>query len=72
MLQTTELQRTFSFNENGNRIKLADPAPELSPNEVMNFYSATYPILTTSKVEGPIIKNDEIQFEFKTVMGTKG
>lgn len=72
MLLTSELERTFTFVESGREIKLADPDPQLSPEAVMNFYSAAYPILTTSRIEGPQIRDDEIQFVFRTVMGTKG
>lgn len=72
MLLETEFKRIFKFSENGIEIQLEDPAPELSPEAVLNFYSGQYPILTTAKIEGPIIKNDQIQYTFKTIMGTKG
>lgn len=68
----SEFKRVFKFTENGTEIKLQDPAPELSPEGVLNFYSGTYPILTTAKVEGPVIKDDEEQYAFRTVIGTKG
>ncbi|MCT1526057.1 PRTRC system protein C [Sphingobacterium lactis] len=68
----SEFTRVFKFTENGNEVKLEDPAPELSPEGVLNFYSGAYPILTTAKVEGPVFNNDEEQYTFKTVMGTKG
>lgn len=68
----SEFTRIFKFTENGTEIKLEDPAPELSPEGVLNFYSGTYPILTTAKVDGPVLANDEEQYTFKTVMGTKG
>jgi PRTRC genetic system protein C len=55
-----------------NELPLADPNPSLSPEEVMNFYSGTYPALTTAKVEGPEIANDSMQYRFQTTLGTKG
>jgi len=38
----------------------------------MDFYSGTYPILTTAKIEGPEITGDEIEYRFITTLGTKG
>ena len=51
---------------------LADPNPEMSPEEVMNFYSNQYPELTTSNVHGPKIDGDNAVYTFKTTVGTKG
>jgi len=72
MLLVNELERKFLFTENGQEIKLADPATELQPEDVRDFYSAIYPILTTAKIEGPVIREDEVQYVFRTKMGTKG
>lgn len=51
---------------------LSDPNPDMSPEEVMNFYSNQYPELTTSNVHGPVINGNEAVYEFKTTVGTKG
>jgi PRTRC genetic system protein C len=51
---------------------LPDPNPDLSPEEVMAYYSNQYPELTTSNVFGPKIENDTALYEFKTTVGTKG
>lgn len=72
MIVANEFKRVFEFTEKGTKIKLEDPAPELSPEAVLNFYSGQYPILTTAKVEGPVFDNDQMTYTFKTVMGTKG
>lgn len=72
MLQTTQLQRIFLHTDNGQEIRLADPAEKLSPEAVLNFYANTYPLLTTAKIEGPEIKNDEVQYHFVSTLGTKG
>ena len=53
-------------------IELQDPGAGMSPDEVMHFYSATYPELTTSSVHGPNIEKDCATYEFKTTVGTKG
>ena len=38
----------------------------------MDFYSMTYPELTTATVHGPVIKEDKAVYEFKTTIGIKG
>mgnify|MGYP001035412687 CR=1 FL=1 len=72
MLQTTQLERVFLLKQDGQDIRLSDPSEKLSPEAVLNFYSGNYPILTTAKITGPDIKDDEIQYRFETTIGTKG
>ena len=72
MLVTNSLSRAFYFEDNGTKIKLSDPDSGLSPQAVLNFYSNTYPILVTAKIEGPEISDDEVQYRFATTIGTKG
>ena len=72
MLLVNNLERVFLFTEKGNELKLTDPSVSFSPEAVLNFYSQTYPILTTAKIEGPEIKDDEVQFKFVSTIGTKG
>ena len=72
MILTSTLQRIFLHKENGIEVRLTDPGEEFSTDAVLNFYSGTYPILTTAKILGPEIKDDEIQYRFESTMGTKG
>ncbi|CAM3756167.1 PRTRC system protein C [Elizabethkingia occulta] len=72
MLLATQLQRIFILIDNGQEIRLTDPEPKWSVEVVMNFYANTYPILTTSKVSAPKIKDDAVEYRFESVMGTKG
>lgn len=72
MLQTSRLQRIFLFDDKGQTLKLSDPSDTFSPESVQNFYAQTYPILTTAKIEGPDIRDDEIQYRFISTIGTKG
>ena len=72
MIVTTKLERIFLLKQNGQDIKLTDPSTAFSPEQVMNFYSGTYPILTTAKLEGPEIVKDKMQYRFSTTIGTKG
>ncbi|TKT84895.1 PRTRC system protein C [Dyadobacter frigoris] len=72
MLTTSHLQRVFVMEDKGQKIKLSDPQVTFSPQAVLNFYSATYPILTTATVSGPVIADDTVQYTFTSVIGTKG
>jgi PRTRC genetic system protein C len=72
MLLATQLDRVFILNDKGQEIKLTDPEPKWSVQAVLNFYSNTYPILTTAKISAPVIKDDTVQYRFESVMGTKG
>ena len=72
MLISHQLDRIFLFKNNDAELELADPAPNMQPESVLNFYSQTYPVLTTAKIEGPEINNDRVEFRFVTNIGTKG
>lgn len=72
MLLAIQLERVFILKNNGQDIKLPDPEPKWSVEAVMNFYANNYPILTTSKVSAPKIKDDAVEYIFESVMGTKG
>jgi len=67
-LQIQGVKRQFKY---GNR-QLDDPDPEMTPEEVMQFYAGTYPELTTSNVHGPKMEGEVAVYEFKTTVGTKG
>lgn len=67
-LQIQGVKRQF---KHGNR-QLDDPDPEMTPEEVMQFYAGTYPELTTSNVHGPKMEGEVAVYEFKTTVGTKG
>jgi len=71
-LSITSLERVFQFKNGNADITLPDPNPDMSPDAVMDFYSGTYPELTTATVDGPNIKNDRVVYKFKTTIGTKG
>ncbi|WP_439698189.1 PRTRC system protein C [Mucilaginibacter sp. AW1-7] len=66
------LSRVFLHKDNGQDVRLADPGADFSMVAVLNFYANTYPILTTAKITGPEIKDDEVLYRFETTMGTKG
>lgn len=67
-IEVTGLVRTFKHKEN----ILADPSPEMTAEEVLQFYSINHPELTTSNVYGKINEHGVMEYEFKTTIGTKG
>lgn len=71
-LEIKGLQRVFKFKKDSMELVLDDPNSELSVNEVMDFYSMTYPELTTATVHGPEWEDDKAVYRFKTTIGVKG
>lgn len=67
-MEITPLPRKFRFKNFDH----PDPDPTMTTEQVLNFYSAKYPDLTSSTISGPIIHNDMRIYEFKSVLGTKG
>jgi PRTRC genetic system protein C len=67
-MEVMNLTRKFQYNS----IKLADPNPALTPDQVKEMYAATYPELNNSTVEGPTTKGGEAVYEFKRAVGSKG
>ena len=55
-----------------DKTELADPSRDMKVNEVLDFYSGTYPELTTASVVGPEIKDDKVIYKFQSNVGTKG
>lgn len=63
-----KLLRSFAYNG----ITLPDPGSDLSPEQVRDVYSATYPEITTASIEGPEQKGDRLIYTFRRAVGTKG
>ena len=72
MLIKNTMPRVFLFTHNNEELRLTDPNLEFTPENVLNHYSYSYPLLTTAKIEGPKIQDDEIQYKFVSALGTKG
>ncbi|MBX3253954.1 MAG: PRTRC system protein C [Chitinophagaceae bacterium] len=71
-LEVTNLEREFRFKKDGTEVKLPDPNPEFTTNEVLQFYSGQYPELTTATLEGPKTDGTKAVYSVKTTIGTKG
>ena len=71
-IEVTGLTRSFRFKKGNEQIKLPDPNPEFTAAEVIQFYSAQHPELTTCTIDGPKTEGENAVYEFKTTVGTKG
>jgi PRTRC genetic system protein C len=67
-LTITKMTRLFTFNG----IRLPDPNPNMSVDEVKALYSAQYPELATAVVNGPEAVGDKMRYSFERAIGSKG
>ena len=67
-MKVQALTRCFVYNG----VKLPDPGPNLTVEQVRDMYVATYPELATASVEGPSPVSGEMQYKFTRNVGTKG
>ncbi|HOG39996.1 MAG: hypothetical protein ILNGONEN_02475 [Syntrophorhabdaceae bacterium] len=62
------LARTFRYNT----IILDDPDPDMTPEQVKEFYANIYPELTQANIEGPELAENGLNYKFNRSYGTKG
>lgn len=67
-MQTFQLTREFRYNG----VRLADPSPNFTLDQVRDFYANTYPEILNADVDGPTIEGTQQVFEFRRAVGTKG
>jgi PRTRC genetic system protein C len=67
-LDIKTMKRVFKHGD----LELSDPGIDMPPDEVMSFYSNTYPELTTSTIQGPKMEEDRAVYSFKSTIGVKG
>jgi PRTRC genetic system protein C len=60
-LTVTKMSRIFQFHG----IRLPDPNPEMSVEEVKALYAAQYPELATAVVNGPEAAGDKMRYTFE-------
>jgi PRTRC genetic system protein C len=63
-----KLERLFVFNG----VKLPDPNPDFTMEQVRDMYVNTYPELATAAVEGPTPVDGAMQYTFVRAIGAKG
>ena len=68
MTKTERLEREFKFNE----LTLADPNPNFTLKQVLDFYANSYPELVNAHLSEPNVVKNKIVYEFETKIGTKG
>lgn len=68
------IKRVFKAKIGGNFVNLPDVNEELSPEEIVDIYSAQYPQLLNAKIErkGVDLETAEDHYEVLTIAGTKG
>lgn len=67
-LHVERMPRVFEFGG----VKLPDPNPALSIEQVRDMYVNTYPDLATAAVEGPETVAGEMHYRFQRAVGAKG
>lgn len=68
MIDATVISRSFTYNG----VKLPDPDPRLTPEEVKTIYGHQYPELATAAITGPDASGEHLQYSFVRAIGTKG
>lgn len=68
MIEARPLSRSFSYNG----VKLPDPDPRMTAEEVKSLYSHQYPELATAAITGPEASGEQMQYSFVRAIGTKG
>ena len=62
------MDREFRYDE----LRLPDPNPRLSVDEVRTAFSATYPEIATAALTGPEAVGNKLVYHFTKAIGTKG
>lgn len=68
MIEAKMLSRGFTYSG----LKLPDPDPKMTPEEVKILYSHQYPELATAAISGPENRGESLQYSFVRAIGTKG
>ena len=67
-LTVSKMTRIFQFQG----IRLPDPNPTMSVDEVKALYAVQYPELATAVVNGPEAVGDKMRYTFDRAIGSKG
>jgi PRTRC genetic system protein C len=67
-MQASSVTREFTFNG----VKLPDPDPKLSPEEVRAVLATMYPDIATASITGPEAVGDKLRYSFVRAIGAKG
>ena len=67
-MEAKPLAHCFEFSG----VKLPDPNPELSVEDVRALYAHQFPDIATAAITGPEAVGDKLRYQFTRVIGTKG
>ena len=67
-LKTEVLLREFHYNG----IRIPDPGPELTVDQVRDLLTPAYPEIATATVSGPEDTGSMLRYTFSRAIGTKG
>lgn len=67
-MQAQALIREFKYNS----VKLADPSPDFTLQQVRDFFANVYPEIINADIEGPQLIGDKHAYTFRRAVGTKG
>ena len=62
------LSRSFEFNG----MRLHDPDPKVSVEDVRALYAHQYPDIATAAITGPEAVGDKLRYQFTRAIGSKG
>jgi PRTRC genetic system protein C len=62
------LSRSFEFNG----MRLPDPDPKVSVEDVRALYAHQYPEIATAAITGPEAVGDKLRYQFTRAIGSKG
>ena len=55
-----------------NSLKLPDPNPTMTPEEVRQFFATQFPDITTASITGPEAEGEKLRYSFTRAIGSKG
>lgn len=67
-LKVQSLPREFCYNG----IRIPDPGPNLSVDQVRDLLTPNYPEIATASVSGPEATGSVLRYTFSRAIGTKG
>jgi PRTRC genetic system protein C len=67
-LKTEVLLREFQYNG----VRIPDPGPELTVDQVRDLLTPAYPEIATASVTGPEDTGSALRYTFNRAIGTKG
>lgn len=67
-LKVETLAREFSYNG----IRIPDPGPDLTIDQVRDLLTPNYPEIATASVSGPEATGSVLRYTFSRAIGTKG